>query len=88
MEQTHASEGHDHALLVALGNDQVISDGAAGLGNVLDAGSSGPLDVVGEGEESVGTQGHAVKAGQESLLVFLGQPFRLTGEVVLPLPLM
>ena len=37
MEQSHASESHGHSILVALGDDQIVTDGAAGLGNVADA---------------------------------------------------
>src|SRR5699024_9498433 len=44
----------------------------------------GALDVVGEGEECVGTQGNAVEACKESALVLFGQPLGLTGKVVLP----
>ena len=51
MEQPHAGEGHDHILSVALFDDQIITDGAAGLGDVPDTGSKGTLDVVAEGEE-------------------------------------
>ena len=46
MEQAHAGEGHDDIVLVALGDDQVIADGAAGLGDVLDAGGDAALDGV------------------------------------------
>ena len=56
MEQTHAGEGHDDAVLVALLDDQIIADGAAGLGDVLDTGSHTALNGVGEGEECVGAQ--------------------------------
>ena len=44
VEQSHTGEGHDHVLLVALGDDQVIPDGAAGLGDILDTGGECPLD--------------------------------------------
>ena len=59
VEQPHAGESHDHVVFVALLDHQIIPDGAAGLGDVADAGGLGPLDVVGEGEEGIGTQGHA-----------------------------
>ena len=60
VEESHAGEGHDDIVLVALGDDQVIADGAAGLGDVLDAGGHAALDGVGEGEESVGAQGDGI----------------------------
>ena len=63
VEQSHAGEGHDHVLLVTLGDDQVIPDGAAGFGDIPDAGGEGTLDGVGEGEEGVGTQSH-IPAGE------------------------
>ena len=84
MEQSHAGECHDHAVLIAFLDDQIVPDGAAGLGDVLDAGGFGALDVVGEGEASIGTEGNAVKFGQEFPLVFFRQPVGLAGEVVLP----
>ena len=34
MEQPHAGEGHDNAIFVALFNDQIVPDGAAGLGDI------------------------------------------------------
>ena len=53
VEQAHAGECHDHAVFVAALYHKVVADGAAGLGDVLDAGGFGALDVVGEGEESI-----------------------------------
>ena len=51
VEQTHAGEGHDHVFLVARFDDQIVTDGAAGLGDILDTGCKGPLDIIAEGEE-------------------------------------
>ena len=84
VEQSHAGKRHDHTVFVALFDNQVVPNGAARLGDVLDAGGSGPLDVVGEGEEGVGAQGHAVKLSEEFPLVFRGQPVGPAGKVVLP----
>ena len=53
MEQTHTGKGHDDAVLVALLDDQIVTDGAAGLGDVLDAGGHAALDGVGEGETTI-----------------------------------
>ena len=64
MEQSHAREGHDHILLVALFDDQVIPNGATWLGDVLHTGSKRALDVIGEGEESVGSQRHILTGAQ------------------------
>ena len=84
MEQTHAGEGHNDTVLVALLNDQVITDGAAGLGDVLNTGSNTALDGVGEGEESVGAQCHSVTGIQPCTLFFRSQRLGTLGEVVLP----
>ena len=84
VEQAHTSEGHDDAVFVALLDDQIIPDGATGLGNIGNAGGIGPLDVVGKGEEGIGAQGNPSDAVQEGPLFNLGQPLRLAGEVILP----
>ena len=84
MEQTHAGEGHDDAVLVALFDDQIVTDGAAGLSDVLDTGGNTALDGVGEGEESVGTQGHSVTGIQPCPLLFRCQRLGTDGEIVLP----
>ena len=84
MEQAHAGEGHDDAVLVALGDDQVITDGAARLCDVLDAGSNAALDGVWKEEESVGAQSHSVTGIQPCPLLFSSQGFGMDGKVVLP----
>ena len=84
MEESHAGEGHDDTVLVALFDDQIIADGAAGLGDVLDTGSDTALDGVGEGEESVGTQSNVGQLSQPGLLLLAGQRLGLLGEVVHP----
>ena len=84
VEQTHAGEGHGDAVLVALFDDQIVTDGAAGLSDVLNAGSNAALDGVGEGEESVGAQRHSVTGIQPCPLLFSGEGLGTDGEVVLP----
>ena len=54
MEQAHAGEGHHHIVLIALSDDQIIADGAAGLGDVGNTAGVGTLNVIRKGEESVG----------------------------------
>ena len=54
MEQPDPGKRHDHAILVGGGNDLVVTDGTAGLGDVLHAGLPGALHVVAKGEEGVG----------------------------------
>ena len=46
MEQPDPGKRHDHAILVGGGNDLVVTDGTAGLGDVLHAGLPGALHVV------------------------------------------
>ena len=84
MEQAHAGEGHDHTLLVALFNDQIVTDGAAGLCDVLNTGGKCTLNVITEGEECVTTQRHVATGSQPCLLVADRQTLRLLGKVVLP----
>ena len=84
VEQTHAGEGHDDTVLVALFDDQVITDGAARLCDVLDTGSNTALDGVSEGEECVGTQSHSITGIQPSTLLLSSQRLGTDGEVVLP----
>ena len=84
VEQSHAGEGHDDVILIALSDDQVVTDGAAGLGDVLDAGGNAALDGVGEGEEGIGAQGHSVTAVQPGPLFLVGQGLGTLREVVLP----
>ena len=84
MEESHAGEGHDHAVLVALVDDQVVADGTAGLGNVLDAGSGTALDRVSEGEECVGAQSNSVTGIQPCTLLIKSQRLGTGGEIILP----
>ena len=84
VEQTHAGEGHDDTVLVALFDDQVIADGAAGLSNVLDTGGNAALDGVSEGEESVAAQSNSITGIQPCTLFFGSQRLGAFGKVVLP----
>ena len=56
MEESHAREGHGQILLVTICDDQIVTNGAAGSGNVLDAGGKDPLGVDAEGEESIASR--------------------------------
>ena len=84
MEQTHAGEGHDDAVLVALFDDQIITDGAAGLGDVFDTGGHATLDRVSEGEECVAAQSDGITAVQPCPLLFRSQRLGTLGEIILP----
>ena len=84
VEQPHSGKGHGNIALVALFNDQIVPDGAAGLGNVADTGGAGTLDIVSKGEESVGAQAHAGEGVQKFPLFRLGQGLGTGREIVLP----
>ena len=60
MEQSHTGKCHCHAVFVAALNHKVITDGAARLGNILDAGFLGAFDIIAEREEGVRAQRNAV----------------------------
>ena len=61
MEQPDSGEYHRHAVTVAGVDHRVVTDGAARLDHILHAASAGAVDVVGEGEESVGAKGYAIQ---------------------------
>ena len=84
VEQSHAGEGHGHAVLIAALDDQIVADGAAGLGDVGNAGLLGALDVVAEGEEGIRTQSHTVDGVEIGSLLLTGEGSGLLGEVLLP----
>ena len=73
MEQPCAGESQHHAVFVGGGDDMVIPDGAAGLGNVGHAGLSGPLHIVAEGEEGIAANSDAGLRGDPRLLFLRGQ---------------
>ena len=84
MEQTDAGKCHGDAVFVADFDDIVVPNGAARLGDILDAAAVGALDVVAEGEECVGTQGHTLHGVKPGPLFLPGQGLRLYSEEILP----
>ena len=84
VEQSHAGKGHNNATLIALFDDQIVTDGATRLGDVLNAGRGATLDGVGKGEEGIAAQGHSVPAVQPGPLLFVGQRLGTGSEIVLP----
>ena len=84
MEKTNSRKYHCHAVLVAGLDNVVVTDGAAGFGNVLHAASLGALDVVTEGEERVAAESYAAHGGEPCLLFLLGEGFGLLGEEEFP----
>ena len=85
MEQAHAGEGHDDAVLVGGVDDVVVADGAARLGDVLHAGLAGAFHVVAEGEEGVAAAGHAALRGDPGFLFLSRQHLGANLEDLLPL---
>ena len=73
MEQSDAGKCHYHIILVAAVDNSVITHGAAGLCDVLYAALVCSLDIVGEGEECVGAQGHILHLIQPCSLFFSGE---------------
>ena len=84
VEETHAGECHNHVVLVAFSDNEVVTDRTAGFSNILYAGSESTLDVVCEGEECVGSKSEVVEAVEPFALFFSGERSGLFGEVVLP----
>ena len=84
VEQPHPGERHHDAVLIRRLDDIVVPNAAAGLGDILDAGFSGPLHVVAEGEEGVGAAGDAGEGGDPGLFLLRRQGVRLHGKGLLP----
>lgn len=78
MEQAQVGHGHGYAVFVAGFNDVVVTDGAAGLGDVVYAATMGPFNVVAKGEEGVAAQGYTVELGNPGFLFFLCERFRFS----------
>ena len=70
MEQSNPGKCHDHIVLVGGGDHMVVTDGAAGLGDVLDPGFESPLHVVAKGEEGIAAQGDPLQSGVK----YIAQP--------------
>ena len=84
MEEADSGEGHDHIVLVAAFNDQVVTDGTTGLRYILNAALMGTLDIVGEGEESVGAERYTCQLVQPCALLFCGKDRGFLLEYLLP----
>lgn len=75
MEQADTGERHSHVVLVAALDDSVVTHRTAGFCHILHAALIGAFDIVAEGEEGVGTQGHAGGSSSEySLLLCVFTP--------------
>ena len=56
MEQSDSCKCHDHLIFITALYYQVVPDRSSGLGDITDAAFVSPFDVVGKGEECVGTK--------------------------------
>lgn len=72
MEQADMGHRHGHIVFVAGGNDIIIADGAACLGDVAHAALAGTLDIVAKREEGVGAEGYT-SLGSKPFLLFLAR---------------
>ena len=84
VEQPQTVKRHHHAVFVAGHDDVVVADRAARLGDVAHAALVGALDIVAEGEESVGAKRNAALTGESLLLFFAGQGRGTFGKELLP----
>ena len=84
MEQTSAGEAHGDVIFVGGLDDIVVTDRAAGLGDVAHAGLAGALHVVAEGEEGITAHSHAGQLSDPLLLFLGGEYLGLDLEGVLP----
>ena len=58
MKQSDAGKAHCHTIFIAGFDYIIISDGAAGLGDVFHAASVCSLDIVSKREEGIGAECH------------------------------
>ena len=84
MEKSDACECHSHVILVASHDDMIVTDGSAGLSDILNAALSSSLDVITEGEECIGTEAYVEVLLEPLLLLFLCKYFGLNLEELLP----
>lgn len=84
VEQADAGKRHGDTVLVAGGDDMVVTYRAAGLCDIGYTALVGAFDVVAEGEEGVRAQRYAGQCVQPGTFLFACQHFRLLGEELLP----
>ena len=84
MEQSHSGKCHCHSVLVRSLDNLVVTNGSAGLCNVLNAALLSTLDVITEGEECIGTECNVFHGIQPRSLFFSGKYFGFYLENSLP----
>ena len=58
VEESHARKGHDDSVVVTGLYDLIISQGPAGLYDILDPALCGPVNAIAEGEKGIGRERH------------------------------
>ena len=84
VEKSHSGKCHNHTVFIALLDNEVVTDGATGLCNILYTGCVSTLDVIRKGEEGIGCKCNLVKAVKPCALFLCGQRLGTGGEIVLP----
>ena len=84
MEQAHTGKRHGDIVFVRRLDDVVVTDRAAGFNNVGNAALSRALNIVAEGEERVGADGHAALARDPFLALLCAQRLGALLENALP----
>ena len=85
MEESHSGERHSDAVFVAAIDDEVVTDRAARLGDILNARLFGALDIIREGEEGIRAERDAVDGIEVGSLLLLCKGGGLFGKVLLPI---
>ena len=84
MEQPIPREAQHNPVLIAGGNHIIIPNGAAGLGDIGNAGLLRPLHIIPEREKCIGPAGNAALLCNPRLLLLGGQDLGLDLEGLLP----
>ena len=87
VEQPHARKGHNDPVLIAGINHKIVPDGAARLCNIGNTAPICPLNIIPEGEESIGAEGNPADRIQISAGLRCGQRFGAGKEILLPVAL-
>ena len=84
VEKTHSGERHGHTVLVSTLDNDVVTNGPAGLCDILNAALLSALNIVAEGEERIRAECYVIDGGEVSRLLLSGEGCGLLGEVFLP----
>ena len=84
VEQPHPGKGHHHAVFIGGGNDVIIPDGAARLGNIAYARLPCPFHIIAKREERIAADRYAGLCGNPRLLFLCTQNIRARLEHALP----